>query len=133
MVRMAIASKGRGKSGGARVITYTVIAAEMEGKVYLMMSTTKRTFQSGFGLVLKEIVKKSRVKVYLDRYVEMRVHCLGGIVVLCRFETAYPRSAANLASLPLHATIFLQGHGYVFQYRQRYFVPSAGITPRQQR
>ena len=35
-IRMAIASKGRGKSGGARVITYTVIAAEMEGKVYLM-------------------------------------------------------------------------------------------------
>ena len=31
-IRMAIASKGRGKSGGARVITYTVIAAEMEGK-----------------------------------------------------------------------------------------------------
>ena len=33
---MAIASKGRGKSGGARVITYTVIIAEDAGVVYLM-------------------------------------------------------------------------------------------------
>lgn len=35
-IRMAIASKGRGKSGGARVITYTVIAAECNGQVYLI-------------------------------------------------------------------------------------------------
>lgn len=33
---MAIASKGRGKSGGARAITYTVIVAENAGIVYLM-------------------------------------------------------------------------------------------------
>ncbi len=35
-MRMAITSKGRGKSGGARVITYTVIVSENDGKVYLM-------------------------------------------------------------------------------------------------
>lgn len=35
-IRMAIASKGRGKSGGARVITYTVLAAEDGGCVYLL-------------------------------------------------------------------------------------------------
>ncbi len=35
-VRMAITSKGRGKSGGARVITYTIVIAENEGHVYLM-------------------------------------------------------------------------------------------------
>lgn len=35
-IRMAITSKGRGKSGGARVITYTVVLAENEGNVYLM-------------------------------------------------------------------------------------------------
>lgn len=35
-IRMAIASKGRGKSGGARVITYTVIISENAGKVYLI-------------------------------------------------------------------------------------------------
>lgn len=33
---MAITSKGRGKSGGARVITYTVLAAEKDGRVYLI-------------------------------------------------------------------------------------------------
>lgn len=35
-IRMAITSKGRGKSGGARVITYTVVAAESGGDVYLI-------------------------------------------------------------------------------------------------
>lgn len=35
-IRMAITSKGRGKSGGARVITYTIVIAENEGSVYLI-------------------------------------------------------------------------------------------------
>lgn len=35
-IRMAIKSKGGGKSGGARVITYNVLATEQEGKVYLL-------------------------------------------------------------------------------------------------
>ena len=35
-IRMAITSKGRGKSGGARIITYTVVVAECEGRVYLL-------------------------------------------------------------------------------------------------
>lgn len=35
-IRMSIKSKGRGKSGGARVITYTVVATEDEGNVYLL-------------------------------------------------------------------------------------------------
>ncbi|MDE6696009.1 MAG: addiction module toxin RelE [Muribaculaceae bacterium] len=35
-IRMAISSKGRGKSGGARVITFTIIVSENTGKVYLM-------------------------------------------------------------------------------------------------
>ncbi|WP_455635670.1 type II toxin-antitoxin system RelE/ParE family toxin [Parabacteroides sp.] len=35
-LRMAIASKGKGKSGGARVITHTVIFAEAEGTVKLL-------------------------------------------------------------------------------------------------
>ena len=33
---MAIASKGRGKSGGARVITFTVVAAVDETEVNLL-------------------------------------------------------------------------------------------------
>ncbi|MBD5232954.1 MAG: addiction module toxin RelE [Bacteroidales bacterium] len=35
-IRMAITSKGRGKSGGARVITYTIVVSENEGRVYLI-------------------------------------------------------------------------------------------------
>lgn len=35
-IRMPIASKGRGKSGGARVITYTVVLSEEDGSIYLM-------------------------------------------------------------------------------------------------
>lgn len=55
-IRMAIASKGRGKSGGARVITYTVVAAEMEGRVYLMNLYDKSDFSTVELSVLKEIV-----------------------------------------------------------------------------
>lgn len=35
-IRMAISSKGRGKSGGARVIIYTILTSEETGRVYLM-------------------------------------------------------------------------------------------------
>ena len=35
-VRMSITSKGKGKSGGARVITYTVIIAEMDADIKLL-------------------------------------------------------------------------------------------------
>lgn len=43
-IRMAITSKGRGKSGGARIITYTIITAESEGRVYLMNAYDKSVF-----------------------------------------------------------------------------------------
>lgn len=35
-VRMTIRAKGRGKSGGARVITYNALISEYEGKIYLL-------------------------------------------------------------------------------------------------
>lgn len=35
-VRMAISDKGRGKSGGARVITYTVLLDELTGRITLL-------------------------------------------------------------------------------------------------
>lgn len=54
---MAIASKGKGKSGGARVITYTIVAAEMEGRVYLMNIYDKSDFSTVDLSVLKNIVK----------------------------------------------------------------------------
>ena len=56
-IRMAIASKGKGKSGGARVITYTIVAAEMEGRVYLMNIYDKSDFSTVDISVLKNIVR----------------------------------------------------------------------------
>lgn len=56
-IRMAIASKGKGKSGGARIITYTVIAAEMEGRVYLMEIYDKSDFSTVDLSVLKEMAR----------------------------------------------------------------------------
>lgn len=56
-LRMAITSKGRGKSGGARVITYTVVTMETEGRVYLMNVYDKSDFSTVELSVLKEITK----------------------------------------------------------------------------
>ena len=39
-VRWAITSKGKGKSGGARVITYTVIFAQANAEVKLSVTTS---------------------------------------------------------------------------------------------
>lgn len=57
-IRMAITSKGRGKSGGARVITYTLVAAESEGKVYLMNVYDKSDFSTIELSAIKEMVLK---------------------------------------------------------------------------
>ena len=35
-IRMSIRAKGRGKSGGARVITFNALISEIEGTVYLI-------------------------------------------------------------------------------------------------
>lgn len=35
-IRMAIKSKGHGKSGGARVITFTALSSEADGSVFLI-------------------------------------------------------------------------------------------------
>lgn len=56
-IRMAITSKGRGKSVGARVITYTIVTAEAEGKVYLMNVYDKSDFSTVELSVIKDIVK----------------------------------------------------------------------------
>lgn len=56
-IRMTIPSKGRGNAGGARVITYTAIAAEMEGKVYLMSVYDKADFSTVNLSILKEIAR----------------------------------------------------------------------------
>ena len=56
-LRMAITSKGRGKSGGARVITYTVVTMETEGRMYLMNVYDKSDFSTVELSVLKEIAR----------------------------------------------------------------------------
>lgn len=56
-IRMAITSKGRGKSGGARVITYTVLAAETEGSVYLIDIYDKADYSPVDVTVIQQIIK----------------------------------------------------------------------------
>lgn len=56
-IRMAIKSKGGGKSGGARVITYNVLATEQEGVVYLLEVYDKSEYSTVKEEVLKEMVK----------------------------------------------------------------------------
>lgn len=55
-IRMAITSKGRGKSGGARVITYTLIATEMEGSVYLIDIYDKADYSTVDVSIIKQII-----------------------------------------------------------------------------
>lgn len=57
-IRMAITSKGRGKSGGARVITYTVIMTEMDGKIYLIDIYDKADFSTVDVSLIKRIISE---------------------------------------------------------------------------
>lgn len=55
-IRMAITSKGRGKSGGARIITYTIVAAENNGSVYLIDIYDKSDFSTVDVSVIQNII-----------------------------------------------------------------------------
>lgn len=55
-IRMAITSKGRGKSGGARVITYTIVAAENNGRVYLIDIYDKSDYSTVDPRAIQKIV-----------------------------------------------------------------------------
>ena len=55
-IRMAITSKGRGKSGGARVITKTIVYTETEGKVFLLEIYDKADTATVDVVILKQIV-----------------------------------------------------------------------------
>ncbi len=35
-IRLSIASKGKGKSGGARIISYNIILNDLDGKIFLL-------------------------------------------------------------------------------------------------
>lgn len=60
-IRMAIKSKSGGKSGGARVITYNVLATEQDGVVYLLEVYDKSEYSTVKENVLKDIDRKSVV------------------------------------------------------------------------
>ena len=56
-IRMAIKSKGKGKSGGARIITHLLINSETE-RVYLMAIYDKSEFDSISDTDLKRLIKE---------------------------------------------------------------------------
>lgn len=62
-IRMAISSKGRGKSGGARIITYTVFVAENQGRVYLMNIYDKSDFSTVELSIIKQLIEELRNNV----------------------------------------------------------------------
>lgn len=55
-IRMAISSKGRGKSGGARVITYNIVITRTEGRVYLLEIYDKADYSTVDVAVIKGIM-----------------------------------------------------------------------------
>ena len=58
-IRMQIKSKGRGKSGGARVITYTVLARENEeGRLILLLIYDKENSSTIRPEVLNDILNE---------------------------------------------------------------------------
>lgn len=58
-VRLAIKSKGKGKSGGARVIPYTVVANVEEGFIYLITLYDKSESASLSIESIKDLIKDS--------------------------------------------------------------------------
>lgn len=55
---MAIASKGRGKSGGARVITYTIVTTETNGSVFLLDIYDKADFSTVDVSIIRSTIKE---------------------------------------------------------------------------
>ena len=58
-VRMAISSKGKGKSGGARVIPLTVLISETDTNIVLLTIYDKSECENLTDKELTDIVKKS--------------------------------------------------------------------------
>lgn len=57
-VRLTITSKGKGKSGGARVITYVMAISEAEGRVYLIEIYDKADYDTVDVSVLKKMIEE---------------------------------------------------------------------------
>lgn len=58
-VRMAITSKGKGKSGGARVITYTVLLREVDSELKLLAIYDKSECDTLSDGTLRSILKQN--------------------------------------------------------------------------
>lgn len=58
-VRMSIAAKGKGKSGGARVITYTLILAETDAEIKLLSIYDKSECETLTDKELLELVERN--------------------------------------------------------------------------
>lgn len=61
-IRMSITSKGRGKSGGARVITFTVVAAIGETEINLLYIYDKAERSSISISEIEELLRKNGLK-----------------------------------------------------------------------
>lgn len=57
-IRLSISSKGGGKSGGARVITYNVLTTEDDGKIYLLEIYDKSDYSTVKIEIIKDMVKE---------------------------------------------------------------------------
>lgn len=57
-IHMSIASKGKGKSGGARVITYTVILANIASEVKLLTIYDKSECENISDKELQNLIRK---------------------------------------------------------------------------
>ena len=58
-IRMAIGSKGKGKSGGARVITLNALVTKQDGTVYLLLIYDKSDAPNVKMNVIKDIIRKT--------------------------------------------------------------------------
>lgn len=61
-IRMAIASKGRGKSGGARVITFSVIISVEETEVNLLTIYDKSERESVSRAEIEHLLEKNGLR-----------------------------------------------------------------------
>jgi hypothetical protein len=55
---MSISSKGKGKSGGARVITYTICVDKESGSIYLIEIYDKSVSSTVDLSILQDIIKE---------------------------------------------------------------------------
>jgi mRNA-degrading endonuclease RelE of RelBE toxin-antitoxin system len=58
-IRMAISAKGKGKSGGARIITVNALATERDGTIILLLIYDKSETENVSTKIIKEVIQES--------------------------------------------------------------------------